>query len=105
LPKPAQTPPATPVPGPTPNGAYYEPMSRGYTDAIRPSGPYSSIRVTPDGAVSPVGSAPRSYSPPRQPVFMRNASRPNNPQPQQSQPATPARENSLIGPVGYDVQQ
>jgi hypothetical protein len=36
---------------------------------------------------------------------MRNASRPNNPQTQQWQPAAPARESQLIGPIGYDVQQ
>jgi pilus assembly protein CpaC len=52
----------------------------------------------------PQYTAPRPYSPQRQPVFMRNASRPYNPQAQPAQPAAPQRENSLIGPVGYDVQ-
>ena len=52
----------------------------------------------------PQYTAPRPYSPQRQPVFMRNASRPYNPQPPVVQPAAPQRENSLIGPVGYDVQ-
>jgi hypothetical protein len=36
---------------------------------------------------------------------MRNASRPNNPHQLQWQPASQARENNLIGPIGYDVQQ
>lgn len=52
----------------------------------------------------PQYTAPRPYSPQRQPVFMRNATRPYNPQTQPAQPAAPQRENSLIGPVGYDVQ-
>jgi pilus assembly protein CpaC len=89
LPKPAQTPAVTPVPGPTPNSGSYYPSTQ-------PSGGYT---LPANGSAQ---AAPRSYSPQRQPVFMRNASRPNNPQTQQ---AAPARENSLIGPVGYDVQQ
>jgi hypothetical protein len=52
----------------------------------------------------PQYTAPRPYSPQRQPVFMRNAIKPYNPQPQAGQPAAQQRENSLIGPVGYDVQ-
>jgi hypothetical protein len=35
---------------------------------------------------------------------MRNASRPHNPPPAVNQPANPAGENRLIGPVGYDLQ-
>ena len=49
-------------------------------------------------------SAPGHYTPPRQPVFMRNASSRYNPQPGVNQPAPAAGENSLIGPVGYDLQ-
>jgi hypothetical protein len=52
-------------------------------------------------AARPNYTASRPYNPPRQPVFLRNASRPNNPQPAATQPAT---ENGLIGPVGYDNQ-
>jgi pilus assembly protein CpaC len=48
--------------------------------------------------------APGHYTPPRQPVFMRNASRPQIPQPAAAGPAMPAGENGLIGPIGYDVQ-
>jgi pilus assembly protein CpaC len=76
--------PATTPPGPTPNGGasnyYYQPFNPAY-------------------------ATPRPYSPPRQPVFVRNASRPNNPQQQEWKPATQPRENNLIGPIGYDVQQ
>jgi hypothetical protein len=44
------------------------------------------------------------YTPPRQPVYLRNTSRPQNPQPVPAQPATAPSENGLIGPVGYDLQ-
>jgi hypothetical protein len=89
LPKPAQTPPVTPVPGPTPNSGSYYPSTQ----------PNDAYTLPANGsAQSPAYTMPRSYTPQRQPVFMRNASRPNNPQSQQA----PARENSLIGPVGYD---
>jgi pilus assembly protein CpaC len=44
------------------------------------------------------------YTPPRQPVYLRNASRPQNPQPAPVQPAPAPGENGLIGPVGYDLQ-
>jgi pilus assembly protein CpaC len=101
LPKPALTPPTTPVPGPTPNGANIEPMSRGYSDEARANGPYSTTRTAPEGTTSAVAAPARIYTAQRQPVFMRNASRPYNPQTQQSQPSAPG----LIGPVGYDVQQ
>ncbi|HVT29222.1 MAG TPA: pilus assembly protein N-terminal domain-containing protein [Lacipirellulaceae bacterium] len=56
-------------------------------------------------AATPVYTSPRPYSPPHQPVFVRNASKPNNPQPLQWQPATSPRQNDLIGPIGYDVSQ
>jgi hypothetical protein len=66
----------------------------------------SMVPATPaiGPGAEPVYTAPRPYSPQRQPVFMRNASRPYNPQQPGVQPAAPQRENSLIGPVGYDVQ-
>jgi pilus assembly protein CpaC len=93
VPKPAQTQPVTPVPSPAPSSGSYNP-------ATQPSNSYS-LPAT-GSAQGPAYSAARSYAPQRQPVFVRNASRPNNPQTQQSQPAAPARENSLIGPVGYE---
>ena len=55
-------------------------------------------------ADSQVYTTPRPYSPPRQPTFVRNATRPNNPQPQTAPSTGSARDNNLIGPVGYDVQ-
>ncbi len=76
--------------------------------------PPAAAPVTPvepaadDGAISqggaPLYTAPRPYSPQRQPVFMRNASRPYNPQSTATPPAAPQRQTGLIGPVGYDVQ-
>jgi hypothetical protein len=53
---------------------------------------------------TPEYTAPRPYSRPRQPVFMRNASSPNNPPSSGGQSAPSAGETGLIGPVGYDVQ-
>jgi pilus assembly protein CpaC len=50
------------------------------------------------------GTAPSPYSPPRTPVFMRNASRPHNPHPAATPPQVRTAENGLIGPIGYDVQ-
>ena len=55
---------------------------------IQPSRRYSRQCPTPAGR--PAYTAPRPYSPPRQPVFMRNASRPNNPQPAADPPASAA---------------
>ena len=49
-------------------------------------------------------TTPRPYSPQRQPVFMRNATRPYNPQVPNAPPAAPHQQNGLIGPVGYDIQ-
>ena len=74
----------------------------GKTGLGRRTGNDSGSIMGPGGV--PQYTAPRPYSPQRQPVFMRNASRPYNPQAQPAQPAAPQRENSLIGPVGYDVQ-
>jgi hypothetical protein len=67
--------------------------------------------VTPVGAIppsigqgAPTYTAPRPYSPQRQPVFMRNASKPYNPQPAGAQSAAPKAPGSLIGPIGYDSE-
>jgi hypothetical protein len=53
---------------------------------------------------APMYTTPRPYSPQRQPVFMRNANRPYNPQLPSAQPAAQPKQNGLIGGVGYDVQ-
>jgi pilus assembly protein CpaC len=74
------------------DGTQYIPQGRGMYDQARGPGARSAY------------TASRPYNPPRQPVFLRNASRPNNPQPAVSrQPAAPG-ENGLIGPIGYDNQ-
>jgi pilus assembly protein CpaC len=56
---------------------------------------------------APREAAPNSgashYSPPRQPVYMRNGSKPHNPQPI-ADGAPASGQSGLIGPVGYDVQ-
>ena len=92
VPKPAET-PAKPVPAPTPNSGSYYPS---------PQPSDSDTLPATDTAQSSPNPATRSYTSQRQPVFVRNASRPNNPQTQQSRPAAPARESNLIGPIGYE---
>jgi pilus assembly protein CpaC len=84
----------------TPAARGYEPLrSPANTAASQPASNYANADI------GPVYSNSGSYTPPRQPVFVRNASNPNNPQAQQWKPANPPRESSLIGPIGYDVQQ
>jgi pilus assembly protein CpaC len=105
-PKPTATNPAT-----SPNGVQ-KPTVQPSAPALSPapaSGSYTPAPESDDLWMPPSGSSAQSspgamphYTPQRQPVFMRNAYRPNNPQSQQ--PAA-SRESSLIGPVGYDVQQ
>jgi pilus assembly protein CpaC len=63
---------------------------------------YSAQQTAPGG--QPNHTARRPHNPPRQPVFMRNPSRPQNPQPAAAQPETAVSGNGLIGPVGYDNQ-
>jgi pilus assembly protein CpaC len=60
-------------------------------------------RATVNGQTGslPQNTAPSPYSPPRQPVYMRNAPSPNNPQAADSQTTGPM---GLIGPIGYDAQ-
>lgn len=111
-PQPAQ-PKATEQPvGPMPEGAapkgssYYMPMQPNQANTTPVYGPAPNIGASTNPAA--VGSgygAARPYSPPRQPSFVRNASKPNNPQQPEWKPATQPRENNLIGPVGYDIQQ
>jgi pilus assembly protein CpaC len=77
-------------PAESPSGAGILPPSNSYTGQ-------------PAGGL-PEYTAPRPYSPRRQPVFMRNAANPNNPQPSGISDGSAVGENNLIGPVGYDVQ-
>jgi pilus assembly protein CpaC len=60
----------------------------------------------PDSIVPESGAgyfSPGHYTPPRQPVYMRNASKPQNPHPAAGQPASQQSEPGLIGPIGYDL--
>jgi hypothetical protein len=75
----------------TPNDASYPTPQPAYS-----SQPYGTAGI-------PQYAAPRPYSPTRQPVYMRNASRPNNPQPTGGAVSSPG-QGGLIGPVGYDPQ-
>lgn len=109
-PQPAEQPRPTGQPAPqqpTPPQPAAKDPAPGSGASYFPGGmPTNLYPATPaNGPVESPISNGRPYTPPRQPVFMRNASRPNNPHQQQWQPTAPARENSLIGPVGYDIQQ
>jgi hypothetical protein len=69
--------------------------------AYLPAGEATVVQL-PGGSLE--YTAPRPYSPPRPPIYARNASNPQNPQ-RSGEPAThPVGESGLIGPVGYDVQ-
>ena len=64
---------------------------------------YQALRPT----VQPThqnSTAMRPYSPPRQPVFVRNPSKPNSPHVSRQPTAMPDQGSGLIGPVGYDAQ-
>jgi hypothetical protein len=74
---------------------------------LPPGEPQQQGDERPDSTYyQPTQQSPLSghYSPPRQPVFVRNASSPQYPQPQATTDAAPAAENGLIGPIGYDLQ-
>jgi pilus assembly protein CpaC len=53
---------------------------------------------------SPQYTAPRPYSPSRQPVFVRNAVSPDNPTADDNTASAPAENAGLIGPIGYDAE-
>jgi hypothetical protein len=55
------------------------------------------------GGVPQSASQP-SYIAPRQPVYMRNAPIPNNPQGSGNGAAAASGGSGLIGPIGYDAQ-
>lgn len=55
----------------------------------------------PPAEMPPNGAS--HYSPPRHPVFLRNATRPNNPQHAPAVGQQQPGQSGLIGPVGYDV--
>jgi pilus assembly protein CpaC len=86
-----QLPPATqPEPLPPQSMRPFRAAPNGRQAALPSSGPQYTV--------------PRPYSPPREPVFVRNASRPNNPNALSEGSATPDQPGGLIGPIGYDAQ-
>jgi pilus assembly protein CpaC len=85
-----------------PGGAAPPAESPSGASIMQPSDSYTAQPGVQGGL--PRYTAPRPYSPPRQPVFMRNAANPNNRQPSDSSAPSGTSENGLIGPVGYDVQ-
>jgi pilus assembly protein CpaC len=91
--------PAIPDDLPLPAGGETQPAGESPNGAsIAPSG--DSFTSLPGG--SPEYTSPRPYSPPRQPVFVRNAANPNNRPQSASGAVSNVGENGLIGPVGYD---
>jgi pilus assembly protein CpaC len=68
---------------------------------FHPSGSFSQANTQ---AMRPQNVAPSHYNPPRQPVYLRKASRTNNPYHTAERPVTSSGATTLIGPVGYDVQ-
>jgi pilus assembly protein CpaC len=97
---PVATPKTAPAPAPLPPQAPTPPAAPVPVTPVEPSADDAAIGQ--GGA--PVYTTPRPYSPQRQPVFLRNASRPYNPQAASSQAPAAPRQGALIGPVGYDVQ-
>jgi pilus assembly protein CpaC len=88
-PQPPETPNSNPAPpaDPAPSSGTQYPMTI----------PSYNAQMTPP-AGQPIYTSGRPHNPPRQPVFVRNPSRPQN-----QQPAAPGG-NGLIGPIGYDNQ-
>lgn len=92
-----EAPPAAPESNGT--GAYYGPSGANQVAARPPaSGPQYSV------AAAPQYTPPRPYSPSRQPVYVRNATNPNNQQQPAGSTSVRQRQTGLIGPVGYDPQ-
>jgi pilus assembly protein CpaC len=59
---------------------------------------------TPEYRSSPEYTVPRPYSPSRQPVFVRNATSPNNPNYETESTESSSAPGGLIGPIGYDAE-
>jgi hypothetical protein len=64
----------------------------------------SQAATTPDYRSSPEYTVPRPYSPSRQPVFVRNATSPNNPNSETESTESSSAPGGLIGPIGYDAE-
>jgi pilus assembly protein CpaC len=82
-------------PGSEPSGA--QPSTGASAPAIGPI-------MTGQPAGAPRSTAPRPYSPTREPVFVRNTGKPDNRQQANGPPKSATTETGLIGPVGYDAQ-
>jgi pilus assembly protein CpaC len=97
LPLPSQPPVEVEAPAaPSPEGAPAATDSTRYPTTMPSSSGYAQAAVG-----QPVYMATRPHNPPRQPVFVRNPSRPNNRQAPVA-PQASSSQNGLIGPVGYD---
>jgi pilus assembly protein CpaC len=70
--------------------------------------PVTNPAVSSRPAMRPTGTQqytiPRPYSPQRTPTFVRNTSKPNNPNLADGESQPPPSGGGLIGPVGYDAQ-
>lgn len=64
----------------------------------------SQYASTPEYRTSPEYTVPRPYSPSRQPVFVRNATSPNNPNSETESTESSSAPGGLIGPIGYDAE-
>jgi pilus assembly protein CpaC len=97
-PMPSQSPHVQPLPAPT------TPPQMGPTTQQ----PVDNPAFTGRQAMRPTGvpqyTVPRPYSPQRAPIFVRNASKPNNPTLSDGESQPQPADNGLIGPVGYDAQ-
>jgi hypothetical protein len=90
LPLPSQELPPDDAGEPVPPQGAFQPGTPAYKAQVAPSNPFQT--------------ASRPHHPPRQPVFRRNPTGPQNQySPAVQQVSTPG-ENGLIGPVGYDNQ-
>jgi pilus assembly protein CpaC len=84
-----------------PNAA---PASSGVWQGNFPAMPADASQLPQPSAALPQYTAPRPYSPLRQPVFTRNASKPDNLPSSGGGAAATLGETGLLGPVGYEPQ-
>jgi pilus assembly protein CpaC len=78
------------------------PMGNGA--GLRRPAPQVASRPAVPMAGRPQQAVSSPYAPQRQPVYLRNAPIPNNPQPAGAVPASASGGSGLIGPIGYDPQ-
>lgn len=78
--------------------------SQGPSDpSARPFGPYTPVRQAGKTGPWPNQTVPRTYSPQRAPVYMRNSPSPNEPYSRNGTASAEPDPAGLIGPFGYDV--